>query len=587
MMSVFKRDLKKVDNYMKKIIFVLFLIFLINITYLIDASESEEYFKEYINFCKNNGYREHETYPIGLKDGIPIGGGRTKIAAPGDYLYKCHISSVFGNYIRITRCNPYTGEYGVGAGQPLGETAISRLHAQLCENLEQEKDIVIDLTKTSFYKKPFIKIIDLKDPINELNSNNDKNIFYLVYDPSSSTENNLDLNFVLDAEFSFQKDTCYLITELGENTQEEIDLFLTKFLEEENYLENSNQILNVNCNKIIDNTIMLRNSKTEDKFILVAQKIDSRNLLITTAQIKLIPRDLNYLRYEINKKIAKFFSTSSTVFPEIININGINRFSFQDIILTDFENHITTEPESEIDPEVIAVSDLQENRPVSQDNDVDIEDQRDVINRLNNTTLIVNNNIAIQIIERTTNYLGTRYVFGGRNGYTFGPTNYRLKSGLDCIGLPYVVLRDLGYIDGSTGCKEMFESGCAVLDFVENNKGHITGISGIINNRTDLDQLQPGDILFFNTSHGVFGHVGIYSKTESGCHKYIHAPRPGTRVKYDCIETGIKINNRGTRRFPFQYVRITNVDTSEINCNGNYITASNRRQNCCQTTNYC
>ncbi|MDD3244521.1 MAG: hypothetical protein PHU47_00015 [Candidatus ainarchaeum sp.] len=125
---------------MKKIILILFLIFLINITYLIDASESEEYFKEYINFCKNNGYREHETYPIGLKDGIPIGGGRTKIAAPGDYLYKCHISSVFGNYIRITRCNPYTGEYGVGAGQPLGDIAISRLHQQLCEDLEQERN---------------------------------------------------------------------------------------------------------------------------------------------------------------------------------------------------------------------------------------------------------------------------------------------------------------------------------------------------------------------------------------------------------------------------------------------------------------
>jgi hypothetical protein len=35
----------------------------------------------------------------------------------------------------------------------------------------------------------------------------------------------------------------------------------------------------------------------------------------------------------------------------------------------------------------------------------------------------------------------------------------------------YVALRDLGYIDGSAGFKEMFENGCAVVDFIEKKKG--------------------------------------------------------------------------------------------------------------------
>jgi len=195
--------------------------------------------------------------------------------------------------------------------------------------------------------------------------------------------------------------------------------------------------------------------------------------------------------------------------------------------------------------------------------------------------------ISAQLIERSVHYLGTPYVLGGRNGYTFGPTNYPLKGGLDCVGLQYVALRDLGYIDGSAGCKEMFENGCAVVDFIEKNKGHITGTIGILDNQDDLDLLRPGDLLFFNTKHGVFGHAAIYYATEPGCHKYIHAPQPGSNVRYECIESGINNNNTGNRRFPFQYARITSVNTSEIDCSGNYITASNRELKCCDATRFC
>ena len=42
-------------------------------------------------------------------------------------------------------------------------------------------------------------------------------------------------------------------------------------------------------------------------------------------------------------------------------------------------------------------------------------------------------------------------------------------------------------------------------------------------------ELQPGDLVFFNTMKRAFSHVGIYV----GDGKFIHAPRKGKRVKID------------------------------------------------------
>lgn len=44
--------------------------------------------------------------------------------------------------------------------------------------------------------------------------------------------------------------------------------------------------------------------------------------------------------------------------------------------------------------------------------------------------------------------------------------------------------------------------------------------------RTDL---QPGDLVFFNTMRRAFSHVGIYL----GDNKFIHSPRPGAEVRID------------------------------------------------------
>ncbi len=48
-------------------------------------------------------------------------------------------------------------------------------------------------------------------------------------------------------------------------------------------------------------------------------------------------------------------------------------------------------------------------------------------------------------------------------------------------------------------------------------------------NQTDL---QPGDLVFFNTMRRAFSHVGIYI----GEGKFIHSPKPGAQVRVDNMD---------------------------------------------------
>lgn len=47
--------------------------------------------------------------------------------------------------------------------------------------------------------------------------------------------------------------------------------------------------------------------------------------------------------------------------------------------------------------------------------------------------------------------------------------------------------------------------------------------------RIDQADLQPGDLVFFNTMRRAFSHVGIYI----GEGKFIHSPKPGSEVRVD------------------------------------------------------
>lgn len=49
--------------------------------------------------------------------------------------------------------------------------------------------------------------------------------------------------------------------------------------------------------------------------------------------------------------------------------------------------------------------------------------------------------------------------------------------------------------------------------------------------RIDKNELQPGDLVFFNTMRRAFSHVGIYV----GDGKFIHAPKPGAEVRVESM----------------------------------------------------
>ena len=63
----------------------------------------------------------------------------------------------------------------------------------------------------------------------------------------------------------------------------------------------------------------------------------------------------------------------------------------------------------------------------------------------------------------------------------------------------------------------------------------------------DPKDLQPGDLVFFNTMRQKFSHVGIYL----GDHKFIHSPKPGERVRVDDMRQAYwERRFTGARRVP-------------------------------------
>lgn len=63
-----------------------------------------------------------------------------------------------------------------------------------------------------------------------------------------------------------------------------------------------------------------------------------------------------------------------------------------------------------------------------------------------------------------------------------------------------------------------------------------------------FDDLQPGDLVFFNTRKSKFSHVGIYV----GNNEFIHAPRTGKSVRVESLKKSywIKKFNGATRVEP-------------------------------------
>ena len=70
-------------------------------------------------------------------------------------------------------------------------------------------------------------------------------------------------------------------------------------------------------------------------------------------------------------------------------------------------------------------------------------------------------------------------------------------------------------------------------------------------------ELQPGDLVFFNTLRRTYSHVGIYV----GDHKFIHSPKPGAAVRIEDMRVSYwdrrfdgarRVTGQAPARAPFQ-----------------------------------
>lgn len=98
-------------------------------------------------------------------------------------------------------------------------------------------------------------------------------------------------------------------------------------------------------------------------------------------------------------------------------------------------------------------------------------------------------------------YLGVRYRFGGVSPST----------GLDCSGLVLNVFRHAIGLQLPRTAREMSRLGEEIR----------------------RDQLQPGDLVFFNTLNRAYSHVGIYL----GSDEFVHAPSSGGKVRIEKLST--------------------------------------------------
>jgi len=106
---------------------------------------------------------------------------------------------------------------------------------------------------------------------------------------------------------------------------------------------------------------------------------------------------------------------------------------------------------------------------------------------------------ASGMVDTAMNFLGVRYRRGGNSA----------ESGFDCSGFT----------------RQVFEKSLGlVLPRRADEQAKAPGLLAV-----KRDELQPGDLVFFNTLKRTFSHVGIYV----GDGKFIHAPRPGGEVRVE------------------------------------------------------
>ena len=123
---------------------------------------------------------------------------------------------------------------------------------------------------------------------------------------------------------------------------------------------------------------------------------------------------------------------------------------------------------------------------------------------------------ARELVINALALIGVHYKFGGRTP----------DDGFDCSGLVAHVFREAIGLVLPRDSQAMSKVG----------------------NKIDQGELQPGDLVFFNTRRQPFSHVGIYI----GEHRFVHAPSRGRNVEVvDMSERYWQQRYNGARRVSF------------------------------------
>jgi cell wall-associated NlpC family hydrolase len=138
----------------------------------------------------------------------------------------------------------------------------------------------------------------------------------------------------------------------------------------------------------------------------------------------------------------------------------------------------------------------------------DAIDSSGVLRRISSFT-----DLAASLAIEAMSLVGIHYRRGGNSP----------EHGLDCSGLVRYVFKQTNNIDLPRTSVEMSRVG----------------------EQVDKTDLQPGDLVFFNTLRRTFSHVGIYL----GDNKFIHAPTPGSSVRIESMDLSYwKARFNGARR---------------------------------------
>ena len=107
---------------------------------------------------------------------------------------------------------------------------------------------------------------------------------------------------------------------------------------------------------------------------------------------------------------------------------------------------------------------------------------------------------AQEVIMNALSLTGVKYKFGGNSPET----------GFDCSGFVRYVFHNAANLTLPPTARAISQLG----------------------NSVKKDELQPGDLVFFNTLKSAFSHVGIYI----GDNKFIHAPSAGKSVRFENMQ---------------------------------------------------